>query len=388
MADESHQRDIEAADEADAAEGDTNAAADVNGADSAASSDTSERTAEDAAVIDGPVPSPSDDARRGGRAAQLAAGWRSIAGFWRFIVGVSALSVAALLVLAVIAAALAIFDDDHDHDHGWFAYAPDTGLAAHAGLELVPEDVVFHNGAGRPFHSDHDYSDSVRDGDCRRDVRRDKAGKGPLRDYEGELRHCRAARRQRFLPRSDFGDGVGHCRGGQWPSGAAGPFGHRRPAPSFHGFGFGGGELPFGFFNDGAEPFGLGEDGFGGFGFSDRGTSPPGGPFLGLPGPLGLIPGVGDAELSELLASCAQLRAAADDRDADAGSAGQPQIGLRELVLAVICPADDPRPPLFGDDDHATDDSRNGASDEDGDGDGDEGGVGDADGDTADSEVG
>lgn len=358
MADESHQRDIEAADEADAAKGDTNAAADVNGADSAASSDTSERTAEDAAVIDGPVPSPSDDARRGGRAAQLAAGWRSIAGFWRFIVGVSALSVAALLVLAVIAAALAIFDDDHDH--GWFAHAPNTGLAAHAGLELVPEDVVFHNGAGRPFHSDHDYSDSVRDGDCRRDVRRDKAGKGPLRDCEGELRHCRAARRQRFLPRSDFGDGGGHCRGGQWPSGAAGPFGHRRPAPSFHGFGFGGGELPFGFFNDGS------------------------GPFLGLPGPLGLIPGVGDAELSELLASCAQLRAAADDRDADAGSAGQPQIGLRELVLAVICPADDPRPPLFGDDDHATDDSRNGASDEDG----DEGGVGDADGDTADSEVG
>ncbi len=290
----------------------------------------------------------ADDARRGeGRIARLASRWPLRGRFWRFIAGVSALSVTALLVLSVVAVAIEVFDDDH-FDEGWFAYSTGPGPD---GIDLIVE--AHHNGYGDPYdgyggRSDSFGSDRYRGGD-----RSEKLDIGGMAGCDGDRRACRDVRERDADHMRRCGSGAGRSHRGSGDAdvknraGAWGRCSDGSPHGSWNHDGYGRGSMRFG---SSAAPFGFDRpfsDREGGafrgeispFGLFGAGSAPLGGPLSDLPGPLGLIGGLGEAEVSELIESCEQFLTRLGAGDGGISDEALPPLGVGELLLAVVCPA-------------------------------------------------
>ena len=404
MADDSVRRDGDTDEDPDAA----------NDASAAASDDTADSTAEesvapdtpaepptdesppDAATLDGSgaptdseagqgdegsalpsVQAAADDARRGqGRIARLASRWPLRGRFWRFIAGVSALSVTALLVLCVVAVAIEIFDDDDHFDQGWFAYSTGPGPD---GIDFIGE--VHHNGYGGSYDGYGGRSDSLGSDGYRGGDRSAKPDIGAMADCDSDRRACRGVREHDsdHMWRCDSGAGRSHRGiGGADVKNRAGAWGRcsdgsRHSSWNYRGYGrgplrFDRSAAPSGF----GRPFADRDDfAFRGeispFGLFGAGSAAFGGPLSDLPGPLGLIEGLGEAEVSELIESCEQFLTRLGAWDGGISDETLPPLGVGELLLAVVCGSSDSQG--FGalddsddqdDDDSATVDSDDG----------------------------
>lgn len=82
--------------------------------------------------------------KQSGRIRRWSRSARRLPAFFKLLAAISAAALTALLVLAVIATAQAVFDDGYDD--GWFAYSTNTGPN---GRDLIIEG-VHHNGPGGP----------------------------------------------------------------------------------------------------------------------------------------------------------------------------------------------------------------------------------------------
>ncbi len=304
--------------------------------------------------------------KQSGRIRRWARSARRLPAFFKLLAAISAAALTALLVLAVIATAQAVFDDGYDD--GWFDYSTNTGPN---GRDLIIEG-VHHNGPGGPDDV-YDRFDAGFGRHC------DDHGFGDACGRQRGLKH-RGPQRQCGFRGWAFSDGKrdavakqypgvpGRCGGGSdwgslddlygsssgqsgfepaprwwsggpgfsewfepWPRGWSGPFGNGGPALEFSGD---------------AAPFGL-------FGTAD--------PFTDPSGALGLLPGIGPQELSDLRASCEQFRTLLGGRDGDGVGDESPQIGVNELLLGVLCPW----PETVSADDSADDDGESGDSDDD-----------------------
>ncbi len=337
-------------------------------------------TASDSAGDDADDPAPEPDSSSGdagpvsgadatpgpihlsGRIRRWARSARRLSAFFKLLAVISAAALTALLVLAVIATAQAVFDDGYDDG---FAYWTDLGPN---GRDLIVEG-VHHNGPGVPDvvydrfdasfgrHCDgHGFGDacSRRSGQ----QRRGKQGQCGFRGWApGDGKGDVAAERFRGMPGrcggdSDWGslDDLHGSFGGRFGLGLAprrwsggpgfsewfepgprrwsGPFGPGGPALEFSGD---------------AAPFGL-------FGGAD--------PFTNPSGALGLFPGIGPEEISDLRGSCEQFRTLFDGWDGDRLGDEPLQIGINELLLGVLCPwPDAPTDGPSADGDHATEDA-------------------------------
>lgn len=309
--------------------------------------------------------------KQSGRIRRWARSARRLPAFFKLLAAISAAALTALLVLAVIATAQAVFDDGYDD--GWFAYSTNTGPN---GRDLIIEG-VHHNGSGDPDYvydgfdeglgrhcDDHGFGDA-----CGRP--RGLKHRGPQRQCgsrgwaPGDGKRDAAAKRYPGVPGrcgggSDWGSlddlyGSFSGRSGfepapRWWSGGSRSSEWFEPGPRgwFGPFGNGGSALEF---SGDAAPFGL-------FGDAD--------PFTDPSGALGLLPGIGPQELSDLRASCEQFRTLFGGRDGDGLSDEPPQIGVNELLLGVLCPWPDTLPAdPFADDDYVDDDGESSNSDDD-----------------------
>ncbi len=325
----------------------------ADGADRSAT--TSDSTSDDAGDPVAESYSSSDDAGppsgadatpgqmcQSGRIRQWMGSARRLPTFFKLLAAISAAALTALLVLAVVATAQAVFDDGYDD--GWFAYSTNSGPD---GRDLVIEG-VHHNGHGGSGYV-YDRFDEGFGRPCDGDGFCDTCG------WQRGLKH-RGSQKQYGLrgwaPSDGKGDAapkrfmgvLGRCGGdSDWGSldDLHGSFGGRFGldlAPRWWSGGPGSSEWfelgprgwlgPFG--NGGptlessgdAAPFGL-------FGGAD--------PFTNPTGALGLPPGIGPEELSELRGLCEQFRTLLDGSDGDGLSDELPQIGVNELLLGVLC---------------------------------------------------
>ena len=305
----------------------------------------------------------ADDAGRGeGRIARLASRWPLRGRFWRFIAGVSALSVTALLVLSVVAVAIEVFDDDDHFDEGWFAYSTGPGPD---GIDFIGE--AYHNGYresyagygesydgyGDPYDGYGGRSDSLGSDGYRGGNRSEKPDIGGMADCDSDRRACRGVREHDadHMSRCDSGAGRSHRGIGDADvkngAGAWGRCSDGSPHSSRNYRGYGRGPLRF---DRSAAPSGFGRPfadrddfAFRGeispFGLFGAGSAPFGGPRSDLPGPLGLIGGLGEAEVSELIESCEQFLTRLGAWDGGISDETLPPLGVGELLLAVVCPA-------------------------------------------------
>ncbi len=360
-----------------------NAEAPGQGADAEHSDDSHER---DPASADDDADAPEPDRagtgavatpeqKRSGRIRRWTRSARRLPAFFKLLAAISAAALTALLVLAVIATAQAVFDDGYDD--GWIAYSTNTGPN---GRDLIIEG-VHHNGPGGPDDvydrfdagfgrhcDDHGFGDA-----CSR--QRGLKHRGPQRQCGSrgwaftDGKRDAAAKRYQGVP--------GRCGGGsdwgslddlhgsfsgrfgfepppRWWSGGPGSSEWFEPGPRGWSGPFGNGGPALEFSGD-AALFGL-------FGAAD--------PFTDPSGALGLLPGIGPQELSDLRASCEQFRTLFDDWDGDALGDEPPQIGVNELLLGVLCPWPDvPTDGPSTDGNHATEDASADAGSEDSDAD-------------------
>ncbi len=301
--------------------------------------------------------------KQSGRIRRWTRSARRLSAFFKLLAAISAAALTALLVLAVIATAQAVFDDGYDD--GWFAYSTNTGPN---GRDLIIEGVQ-HNGPGGPDYV-HDGFDEGVGRHCDDHGFGNACGRQRGLKHRGPQRQCGArgwafsdgkgdavAKRYPGVPgrcgddgdwgslddlygsfsgRSGFEAAPRWWSGGpgssewleQGPRGWSGPFGNAGPALEF-----GGDAAPFGLFG-GADPF----------------TNPS--------AVLGLFPDIGPEEMSDLRASCEQFRTLFDGWDGDALGDEPPQIGVNELLLGVLCPwPDAPTDGPSADGDHATEDA-------------------------------
>lgn len=347
---------------------------DADGADRSAttpdstSDDAGDPVAESGSSSDHAGPPSDADATVGqtqqsGRIRQWMRSARRLPAFFKLLAAISAAALTALLVLAVIATAQAVFDDGYDD--GWFAYSTGPGPD---GVDLIVEG-VHHNGPGGADYG-YDRFDEGFGRHCDGDGFGDSCSRQRGLKYHGSQRQCglrgwaptdgkgdAAAKRYQGVPGRCDGDGdwgslddlhgsfsgrFGFEPSPRWRSGGPRLSEWFEPGPRGWSGPFGNGGPALGFSSD-AAPFGL-------FGGAD--------PFTNPSGALGLLPGIGPEELSDLRVSCAQFSTLFDGWDGDGRGDEPPQIGVNELLLAVICPW--PETPTDGpsaDGDHATEDA-------------------------------
>lgn len=336
----------------------------MDGSDSSASvsdSAESDSSSDDADPPPGAVATPEQ--KQSGRIRRWARSARRLPAFFKLLASISAAALTALLVLAVIATAQAVFDDGYDD--GWFAYSTNTGPN---GRDLIIEG-VHHNGPGGPDYM-YDRFDAGFGCHCDGDGFGDACSRRSGMQRRGQQRQCgsrgwafsdgkrdAAAKRYPGVPGrcgggSDWGslDDLYGSFGGRsgfelaprWWSGGPGFSEWFEPGPRGWSGPFGNGGPALEFSGD-AVPFGL-------FGAAD--------PFTDPSGALGLLPGIGPRELSDLRGLCEQLRTEADDPSGDGPSDAFAEVGIAELLLAVLCPwPDAPTDGPSADGDHATEDA-------------------------------
>ncbi len=313
--------------------------------------------------------------KRSGRIRRWSRSARRLPTFFKLLAAISAAALTALLVLAVIATAQAVFDDGYDD--GWFAYSTSTGPN---GRDLIIEG-VHHNGPGSPDYV-YDRFDAGFDRHCDDHGFGDACGRQRGLKHRGPQRQCGSrgwafTDGKRDAAAKRYPGAQGRCGGGsdwgslddlhgsfsgrfgfepppRWWSGGPGFSEWFEPGPRRWSVPFGNGGPALEFSGD-AAPFGL-------FGAAD--------PFTDPSGALGLLPGIDPQELSDLRASCEQFHTLFGGWDGDGLGDEPPQIGVNELLLGVLCPWPDvPTDGPSADGDHATEDASADADSEDSDAD-------------------